>query len=247
MEDDESVQKKTKKQLKQERLRHEEAIRLQEHINEEERQRIARDAKIAKQLQEDIDTSRQEQEKSFFKVEVRKNMCMYIRNQGGYKQSHFRGMSYKDIRPIFEMIDLQQKQSSEEEKLRKNDDSSKPSEGSRKKTLAKKRASEKQSEEGAKRQKMEDNTKKEELKAYLDIVLGEEFAMDVESLSTKADGSSKNYKIFSEMIDDFDRQDVMDLHRLVKQRYVTTSLEGYDLMMWGDLKTLFEPDEEDEV
>ncbi|GJY84581.1 hypothetical protein Tco_0497957 [Tanacetum coccineum] len=42
-------------------------------------------------------------------------------------------------------------------------------------------------------------------------------------------------------------QDVMDLHRLVKERYVTTSPEGYDLMLWGDLKTLFEPDEEDEV
>ncbi|GKA85387.1 hypothetical protein Tco_0807041, partial [Tanacetum coccineum] len=305
---DESVQKKTKKQLEQERLGHEEAIRLQEQINEEERQRIARDAEIAKQLQEEIDIARQEQEKydlaqalelqkeldkrkedvaettqahdidwsdpavlryhaqqnrSFSKAEVRKNMCMYLKNQGGYKQSHFRGMSYEDIRPIFERVwdqnqafvpkdseiekevmkrpgfDLQQKQPAEEEKLQKNDDSSKPSGGSRKKTLARKRASEKQSEEGAKRQKMEDDTEKEELKAYLDIVPGEEFAMDVESLSTKypivdwkthiltenfmyyqiikADGSSKNYKIFSEMIDDFDRQDVMDLHRLIKE------------------------------
>ncbi|GKE37086.1 hypothetical protein Tco_1460491 [Tanacetum coccineum] len=158
-------------------------------------------------------------------------------------------MSYEDIRPIFERVwdqnqvfvpkdseiekevmkrlgfDLQKKPA-EEEKLQKNDDISKPSGGSRKKTLARKRASKKQSEEGAKRQKMENDTEKEELKAYLDIVPGEEFAMDVESLSTKylildwkthiltgnfmyyqiirADGSSKNYKIFSEMNDDFD-------------------------------------------
>ncbi|GJX41503.1 hypothetical protein Tco_0256493 [Tanacetum coccineum] len=35
-----------------------------EFVNEEERQRIARDAKIAKQLQEEIGTARQEQEKS---------------------------------------------------------------------------------------------------------------------------------------------------------------------------------------
>ncbi|GJY82329.1 putative ribonuclease H-like domain-containing protein [Tanacetum coccineum] len=271
MVDDESVQKKTKKQLEQERLRHEKAIRLQEHINDEERQRIARDAEISKQLQEDIDISRQEQEKYDLAqtLELQKELDKRKEDvaettqahdidwsdpAGGYKQSHFRGMSYKDIRPIFE---------------KKNDDSSKPSGGSRKKTLTRKRASEKQSEECAKRQKMEDDTEKEELKAYLDIVLGEEFAMDVESLSTKypmvdwkthiltenfmyyqiirVDGSSKNYKIFSEMINDFDRQDVMDLHRLVKQRYVKISPEGYDLMMWGDLKTLFEPDEEDEV
>ncbi|GJY23668.1 hypothetical protein Tco_0397326 [Tanacetum coccineum] len=48
MKEDESIQKKTKKQLEQERLGHEEAIRLQEQIDEEERQRIARDAEIAK-------------------------------------------------------------------------------------------------------------------------------------------------------------------------------------------------------
>ncbi|GJW31193.1 hypothetical protein Tco_0051225 [Tanacetum coccineum] len=57
----------------------------------------------------------------------------------------------------------------------------------------------------------------------------------------RADGSSKNYKIFSGMLDDFDRQDMVDLYRLVKERYETTSPEGYDLLLWGDLKTLFEP------
>ncbi|GJX66240.1 putative ribonuclease H-like domain-containing protein [Tanacetum coccineum] len=57
----------------------------------------------------------------------------------------------------------------------------------------------------------------------------------------------RNYKIFSEMLDDFDRQDVIDLHRLVNERYETTSPEGYDLLLWGDLKTLFEPNEEDEI
>ncbi|GJY96193.1 hypothetical protein Tco_0512554 [Tanacetum coccineum] len=44
-----------------------------------------------------------------------------------------------------------------------------------------------------------------------------------------------------------DRQDVMDLHRLVEERYATSRPEGYDLMLWGDLKILFQPDEEDEV
>ncbi|GJX79610.1 hypothetical protein Tco_0327759 [Tanacetum coccineum] len=61
------------------------------------------------------------------------------------------------------------------------------------------------------------------------------------------DDSSKNYKILSEMLEDFDRQDVMDLHMLVKERYSASRLEGYDLMLWGDLHNLFEPDEEDEI
>ncbi|GJY87897.1 reverse transcriptase domain-containing protein [Tanacetum coccineum] len=37
-------------------------------------------------------------------VEVRKNMCMYLKNKGGYKLSHFKGMKYEDIRPIIERV-----------------------------------------------------------------------------------------------------------------------------------------------
>ncbi|GJU86875.1 reverse transcriptase domain-containing protein [Tanacetum coccineum] len=67
------------------------------------------------------------------------------------------------------------------------------------------------------------------------------------ALAEEANGSFKNYKIFNKMLDDFDRQDVTDLHRLVNERYKTTSPEGYDLLLWGDLKTLFEPNKEDEI
>ncbi|GJR68925.1 hypothetical protein Tco_0014990 [Tanacetum coccineum] len=125
-----------------------------------------------------------------------------------------------------------------------------------------------------KRQKMELDDEKEDLKVYLDIVPREYVAEDVESLSTKylivdwktyvltenymyyqifrGDGSSKNYKVLSEMLEDFDRQDVMEkknLHQLgsPKERYSASRPEGNDLMLWGDLHTLFEPDEEDEI
>ncbi|GKC10681.1 hypothetical protein Tco_1007463, partial [Tanacetum coccineum] len=49
------------------------------------------------------------------------------------------------------------------------------------------------------------------------------------------DGSSKNYKVLSEMLEDFDRQDVEELYRLVKEKYSASRLEGFDLMLWGDL------------
>ncbi|GJV72613.1 hypothetical protein Tco_1492608 [Tanacetum coccineum] len=115
--------------------------------------------------------------------------------------------------------------------------------GYKRKTLAKKRASEKQDDQSVKRQKTKYDTEKEEHKAFLDIVPGEEFAMDFESLATKfLIVDWKTYVIAENFI-----QDVLDLHRLVKARYMTSSPEGYDLMLWGDLKTLFEPDEEDEV
>ncbi|GJT36272.1 hypothetical protein Tco_0926691 [Tanacetum coccineum] len=137
---------------------------------------------------------------------------------------------------------------------------SKKSTGKRKKSLPKKRT---------KKQKVELDDEKEELKDYLDIVPREDVAVDIDSLSTKypivdwkayilsktfiyykifrGDGSSKNYKILSKMLEDFDRQDVVDLYRLVKERYSSSKPEGYDLMLWGDLYTLFEPDEESEI
>nr|GEU75440.1 hypothetical protein [Tanacetum cinerariifolium] len=146
-----------------------------------------------------------------------------------------------------------------------DDDSQQPVESSRK------RQREVYNEESLKKQKLEEDNdaEKEELRAILDIVPRDDIAINVESLATKypivdwksyilienmmyfqiirADGSSMNYKIFSEMLDDFDRQDVIDLHRLVQERYDTTGPKGYDLLLWGDLKILFEPNEEDEI
>ncbi|GJV72891.1 hypothetical protein Tco_1492886 [Tanacetum coccineum] len=218
---------------------------MKEDESVQKKQKIARDAEIAKQLQEEIDSARQEQEKAkanpahvidwndpivlryhalqnrpYSVAEVRKNMCMYLKNQGGFKMSHFKGMSYDDIRPIFE-----------------------------RKSLARKRAGENQSEESTKRQKIEDDIEKEELKAYLDLVPREEFSMEIKSLATKypivdwkthvltenfmyyqiirADGGSKNDKIFNEMLDDFDKQDV--------ERYATSRPEGYVMGRSEDL------------
>ncbi|GJX13593.1 hypothetical protein Tco_0205351 [Tanacetum coccineum] len=132
---------------------------------------------------------------------------------------------------------------------------------------SKKRTRKALDEESVKRQKLEDNAEKTKLKACLEIVPSD--AVTIESLAIKypivdwkthilaedkmyyqiirADGSAKFYKIFSAMLDDFDRKDVLDLYKLVKERFETTSPEGYDRLLWGDLITLFEPSEEDEI
>ncbi|GKD38281.1 hypothetical protein Tco_1258488, partial [Tanacetum coccineum] len=105
-------------------------------------------------------------------------------------------------------------------------ESSRTARGRRKKSLARKRAKETLSEESAKKQKLEDVTEKEELQVYLNIVPEEE-SLNIESLATK--------------------QDVLELYRLVKDRFQTPSPEGYDLLLWGDLKTLIEPNKENEI
>ncbi|GJY23721.1 putative ribonuclease H-like domain-containing protein, partial [Tanacetum coccineum] len=250
----------------QERLGNEEDVRLQEQLNEEETQRIARDGEIARQLHEEINKVGQE------RVVAKDDQAHVIDWSDPavlrYHAQLNRPYSVAEVRRIMGHVWDQIQSFIPMDSEDKEKDSKKKAGGSRKKTLARKRAGEKQSDQSAKRQKTEYEREKEELKVYLDLVPREEFAMDFESLYTKypivdwkthvltenfmyyqiikADGGSKNYKIFSEMLDDFDKQDVIDLHRLVEERYATSRPEGYDLMLWGDLKILFQPDEEDE-
>ncbi|GKC39546.1 hypothetical protein Tco_1051930 [Tanacetum coccineum] len=129
-----------------------------------------------------------------------------------------------------------------ESSRKKIDSSGKKSESSKKRTRAV------LGEESVKKQKVEDDAEKAELKLQNIQELDWKTHLAEKTISiirsNQADGSTKNYKIFSVMLYDFDRQDVLDLYRLVKERFETTSLEGYDILLWGDLITLFEPSEE---
>ncbi|GJY63887.1 hypothetical protein Tco_0465347 [Tanacetum coccineum] len=61
----------------------------------------------------------------------------------------------------------------------------------------------------------------------------------------RADGNSQMYMIFSHMLKSFVRG---DLYKLVKAKYKSTRpVEDLDLILWGDLKTMFEPHVEDKV
>ncbi|GJZ45443.1 hypothetical protein Tco_0593039 [Tanacetum coccineum] len=293
-----------------------EAIRLEEQMNEEQRAQIARDKEIARQWDEKERKRAMDDAKTTKKIDwndpsviryhtlkmkpktiaqARRNMIKYLKNQGNYKINDFKGMSYNDIRPIFEKVwDFNQNIVPMDAK--KGSKKQKSPEKERTKSPEKERSTEKIVEEEAvtqeereevvkepatkrkksiprkttrKRQKLEEDAEKDELKGFLDIVPREEAPIEIESLSTKfpivdwktcvltetfmyyqvfrGDGSSKNYKILSEMLEDFDRMDVEELFRLVKERYSTSAPEGFDLMLWGDLHTLFEHDEDDEI
>ncbi|GJY45494.1 hypothetical protein Tco_0434557 [Tanacetum coccineum] len=117
--------KKSKKELEQERLSFAEAIRLEEQMNEEQRAQIARDEEIARQWDEEERQRAMAEAKSTKKIDwndpsviryhtlkmkpktvaqARRNMIKYLKNQGNYKISDIKGMSYNEIRPIFEKV-----------------------------------------------------------------------------------------------------------------------------------------------
>ncbi|GJR89483.1 hypothetical protein Tco_0213494 [Tanacetum coccineum] len=113
--------KKSKKELEQERLSFAEAIRLEEQMNEEQRAQIARDEEIARQWDKEERQRAMSEVKSTKKIDwndpsviryhalkmkpktvaqARRNMIKYLKNQGNYKISDFKGMSYNEIRPM---------------------------------------------------------------------------------------------------------------------------------------------------
>ncbi|GJY64463.1 putative ribonuclease H-like domain-containing protein [Tanacetum coccineum] len=247
--------KKDKEATRTRKLRHEEAIRLQEQINEEERQRIARDAEIAKQLQEEIDIPRQEQEKYDLaqalelqneldkrkEAKVRKNMCMYLKNQGGYKQSHFKGMSYEDIRPIFERV-WDQNQSfvpkvyeiQKEVMKRSGFEFQKPP-AKRPKIGEVSRSIEEQSI-GKEKEVLEEELKKllvivpveevyiEALQVKYPIIDWEVFTEESKSYwrIIRVGNHTEVYQVFEDMLKRFDRDDLEKLWDLVKKKFSLT-------------------------
>ncbi|GJZ09907.1 hypothetical protein Tco_0544190 [Tanacetum coccineum] len=108
------------------------------------------------------------------------------------------------------------------------------------------------------------------LKKHMEIVPDNEVAIDAIPLVTKppiivdrkiikegkmgyfqiirADGSSKRYSSTIQMLQNIDREDLETLWKLVKAKHgLTRPEEGYERVLWGDLKVMFEPDVESEV
>ncbi|GJU83338.1 hypothetical protein Tco_1285703 [Tanacetum coccineum] len=84
-------------------------------------------------------------------------------------------------------------------------------------------------ERAFKRQMVEDDKEMAELKQCLEIILDEEeVTIDAIPLAVK--------------------EDLEDLYKLVKAKYESTRpVEDLDLILWDDLKTMFEPHVEDEI
>ncbi|GJT17518.1 putative reverse transcriptase domain-containing protein, partial [Tanacetum coccineum] len=131
-----------------------------------------------------------------------------------------------------------------------------------------KRKTSKAREDKIKRQKTKDDQKKLTLMEYVQVVSDSEEAINVIPLAIKspivswksyckgdmgfyeihkADGNYKTYKFFSEMLNDFDRDDLIVLYRLFNEKYASTRPGFDDLMLWGDMKIMFDPDENGEI
>ncbi|GKE22355.1 hypothetical protein Tco_1433867, partial [Tanacetum coccineum] len=64
---------------------------------------------------------------------------------------------------------------------------------------------------------------------------------------TRVDGSSSYHGDMQAFLRRLDRQDLNDLYRLVQERFQDHPLKGHVLLLWGDLRMLFDLDEKDKL
>nr|GEW61699.1 hypothetical protein [Tanacetum cinerariifolium] len=233
-----SLDKGLAQKLYAEELAKETAIQDQEKYNLEK----------ALELQRQLD----KRNRPFSKAEVRKNMVMYLKNQGGYKKSYFKGMKYEDIGPIFERVwDQVYTFVPKDSKIKKE---------------VMKRSGFHLQQESLKKQKLDQQTEEKEeeieaqadsdqevkeIKLYMRIVPDEDIEIDAIPLATKllviveykivkegnistyhitrADGSTKRYTLMINLFQHIDREDLEALWKLVKDKHGNTRPEeGYE-------------------
>ncbi|GKC17815.1 hypothetical protein Tco_1014597 [Tanacetum coccineum] len=211
------------------------------------------------------------------KTQLRNLMMTYLKNMGGYKHSQLKGKSYEEIQGLYERQQKRiqdftpmdsEKEAQKPGKRLKRVAGSYATQKSPKKPKVMKSAKDVTEEEAAEYEK-----EKEELRLSLKIISNDDSEVNYEPLSrkfpivnweyqllgkmeekdmyvyklTRADGSSSYHGDTQAFLRRLDRQDLNDLYRLVQERFQDHPLKGHDLLLWGDLRMIFDPDEKDEL
>ncbi|GKA56042.1 hypothetical protein Tco_0755114 [Tanacetum coccineum] len=210
------------------------------------------------------------------KTQRRNQMIQYLKNMAGYSYAQLKDKSFDEVQKLFEkhmkwinsLVPMEEDLPSE--KVQKEEGNEKKAEGSsRKKSIDRKRAKDKQEQESSKRQRVEDDKEEEELKKCFELAKEEDVAINAIPLATKvpfigfqihtrgkpgyyetfrADGSSKLYHVFSQPLSEFDREDLVNLWKLVQAKHGDNRPdEDFERVLWGDLRVMFEPNVESKV
>ncbi|GKE83844.1 hypothetical protein Tco_1557586, partial [Tanacetum coccineum] len=125
-------------------------------------------------------------------------------------------------------------------------ESSKKVRGSRRKTLSRKRAGEKKSADSVKRQKLQEAEVYEKEKEEFRLRRMEAKDIAVYKV-TRAYGSASYHGDIQAFLRRLDRQDLEVVYRLAQEKFQDHHFECHDLMLWGDLRMIFDSNKEDEL
>ncbi|GJZ99987.1 hypothetical protein Tco_0672538 [Tanacetum coccineum] len=225
-------------------------------------------SKIVKQAQERQSGSmiryQSFKKKPVIVAQARKNMMVYLKNMANYKMKYFKGMSYDQIRPIFEE-EYRKVQTffKKDSKVSKSAKKRVAEEALLQESFKKVRTAQALGLEPFHQEKSTEEPKElseEDLKKMLEIVPVEEFR--VEALQTKypiidweihTEGSRKELEVYQDehhrgisrilkYLNAFDREDLDTLWSLVKEKF--NLLKTWKKLL-VELKRLYEPNKED--
>nr|GEV26944.1 hypothetical protein [Tanacetum cinerariifolium] len=156
------------------------------------------------------------------KAHARKNMMIYLKNMAGFKMDFFKGMTYNEIRPIYEKHYnfIQAFLEKESEELTEQ-------------------------EEGSKRKVNDDddvNTEATPLASKVPVVDYEIHHKNNKPyyMIIKADGTHKLFLSFTTLLKNFNREDLEALWKIVKERFESTKPKNFsDDFLLKTFKILF--------
>ncbi|GKB93742.1 hypothetical protein Tco_0979879 [Tanacetum coccineum] len=186
------------------------------------------------------------------RAQQRSIMCTYLKNMAGWKPKDLKNKSFANIQELFDKA-MKRVNTFVDMDTKLVEGSEVRAEGSEtREESSSKRAGDELEQEKAKKQKVDEDKETAELQSLMKVIPDEEeVAVDAIPLATKppsivdwkilkegkisyyqiirADGSSKRYSAFIQMLKSFDREDLETLWKLVKAKHGSTRPEeGYE-------------------
>ncbi|GJR45726.1 putative ribonuclease H-like domain-containing protein [Tanacetum coccineum] len=168
------------------------------------------------------------------KAQQRSLMSTYLKHKARWKPKDLKSKSFTNIQELFDKA-MKKVNTFVDMDTKLMEGSEVRVEGSE--TIAQesslKRVGDELEQEKAKKQKIDDDQEEAEMKELMEIIPDEEeVVVDAIPLATKPP---------SIMLREFDREDLETLWKLVKAKHgYTRPEEGYERVLWGDLKTTFQ-------
>ncbi|GJS36592.1 hypothetical protein Tco_0534974 [Tanacetum coccineum] len=176
------------------------------------------------------------------KNQLRNQMMTYLKHVGDFKHSDLKIKKFEEIQALYEKIKSVKEKVNEEEGTKKR-------KSGHIKMIARKKP-----------RPLKDVNSDEEHRRCLKIVTFEGTidteVMETKSIVTKlrkvsspdgdylvlyrANGSFRGFNYLMDLLHILDRQDLFHIYELITKQYLEVTLEGYELILWGDLKVMIE-------
>ncbi|GJR58655.1 putative ribonuclease H-like domain-containing protein [Tanacetum coccineum] len=188
--------------------------REQEELTDEEKARLFVELLEKRKKNFVVLRAQEKRNKLPIKAQKKSTMSTYLKHMAGYKQSQLKNKSFAEIQKLFDkaMTRVNMFVDIDTELVK---ESSKKAKAEMAEESSSKRA----------REELEQEIHRKGRNGYYEIM--------------RADGSAKTYLLFSQLLKEFDREDLENLWKLVKAKHRNTRPEeGYERVLWGDLNTM---------